>query len=55
MCSQVWFVVLPFPLQKDELRKLHSPADDWDTSQGLLENNVDAAVHSIGVCYPPQV
>ena len=55
MLRQVSLVLLPVPFQENELADLHTPPDERNTSQGFLEDNVDAPMHSSSVCYPPQI
>ncbi len=55
MGGQPIFVLFPVSFEKDELRELHTPADDWDPAQRLFENNIDAAMHSIGISDPPKI
>lgn len=45
----------PIPRQKNEAKELHAPAEDWYPFERLFEDYVNVAMHSIGVCDPPQV
>ena len=49
------FVLLPLALEEDEVVELGAPAYDGDVLEGFLEDDVDVAVHVVGVGYPPQV
>ena len=51
----VRLVFLPVAFEEDELRKLHSPTNDGNAFQRLLEDDVNAAVHAGGICYVPQI
>lgn len=48
-------ILLPFSRKKNEVVKLGAPSDDWDILQRFFEDNIDVAMHVVGVCNPPQV
>lgn len=48
-------VLCPFPRKEDEAVKHHAGAEDGDVLDGLLEDDVEVAVHLGGVGDPPEV
>lgn len=55
MLLEVGLILLPFSRKKDEVVKLAAPSDDRNIFQRFLENDIDVAMHIIGVRDPPQV
>lgn len=55
MPLETTFICLPFPRQKDEVVELGTPAKDGDILQRFLQDDVDAAMHLVGVRDPPEV
>lgn len=51
-----WLVFGPGPSEEDESVKHHSrEPEDWNVAERLFEDDVDEAVHTGGVGYPPEV
>lgn len=48
-------VRFPFSREEDKVVKLSTPTKDRDLLQGFLQDDVDAAMHFVSVCNPPQV
>ena len=48
-------VCFPFSRQKDEIVELSAPAKDGNVLQRLLQDDVNATMHSVGICDPPEV
>ena len=48
-------VLGPFARQEDEAEEHHARAENWDVSEGLFEDDVEVAVHAVGVGGPPEV
>ena len=48
-------ISLPFSAEENEVVELSSPAKDGQVLERFLEDDVDAAVHLVGVCDPPEV
>jgi hypothetical protein len=55
MPLEATLVCFPFSRQEDEVVELSAPAEDGNILQGLLEDDIDATVHLVGVCDPPEV
>jgi hypothetical protein len=55
MALEATLVCFPLSRQKDEVVELGTPAEDGNILQGLLEDDIDATVHLVGICDPPEV
>ena len=55
MPLEATLICLPFPRQKNKVVELGTPAEDRNILQRLLQNDIDATVHLVGICDPPEV
>jgi hypothetical protein len=55
MPLEATLVCLPLSRQKDKVVKLSAPAEDGNVLQRLLQDDIDATVHLVGICDPPEV
>jgi hypothetical protein len=55
MPLEATLVCLPLSRKEDEVVELSSPAEDGNILQGLLEDDIDATMHLVGICDPPEI
>lgn len=48
-------ILLPVPLQENELIELHAPSQYWDLLERFLQDDVQPSMHAVAVSYPPQI
>lgn len=55
MPLETTFIRLPFSRQKDEVVELSTPAKDRDILQRFFQDDIDAAMHLVSICDPPEI
>jgi hypothetical protein len=55
MPLEATLVCLPLSREKDKVVELGSPAEDGNVLQGLLEDDIYATMHLVGICDPPKI
>lgn len=55
MFCQSWLIHLPVSFEEYKLRELHSPTQDRNFLQRLLQDNIHVAVQSCSISHPPEV